>query len=259
MFYVSGQFDLLQNSGYHIIKFLARQHMLSVITLVTFEVIILIMSVVIHEVAHGVAAFWQGDLTAKYAGRLTLNPFKHLDLYGSFIVPLIMIWTVGISFGWAKPVPYNPYNLRNQKTGPALVGIAGPISNIIIAIIFGLAARFLAVNYMSKVDIVTNLFNMNFENLVISVSGSFSAIFFLIFSMIALINILLAFFNLIPIPPLDGSKLLFAILPISTRTQIVMEQMGFVFLLLFIFVFSNFLGVFLSFVRSAFFYYIVGV
>jgi len=233
--------------------------MLSVIILVIFEVIILVMSVVIHEVAHGVSAFWQGDLTAKYAGRLTLNPFKHLDLYGSFIVPLAMILIAGVPFGWAKPVPYNPYNLRNQKTGPALVGIAGPITNIIIAIIFGLAARFLAINYLSKVDIIANLFSMNYENLVFSVSGSFTSIFFLLFSMIALINILLAFFNLIPIPPLDGSKVLFAILPISTRTQIVMEQMGFVFLLIFIFVFSNVLGSFLYLIRTMFFHYIVGV
>lgn len=233
--------------------------MLSVTILVIFEVVILVMSVVIHEVAHGVAAFLQGDLTAKYAGRLTLNPFKHLDLYGSFIVPLIMILTVGIGFGWAKPVPYNPYNLRNQKYGPALVGIAGPITNIIIAVIFGLAARFLAVTYMSKVDIIGNLFSMNYGNLVFSVSGSFTAIFFLLFSMIALINIFLAFFNLIPIPPLDGSKVLFAILPISPRTQIVMEQMGFVFLLIFIFVFSNVLGFFLYYIRTMFFQYIVGV
>jgi Zn-dependent protease len=82
-----------------------------------FLIAILLMSVVIHEVAHGYAALWQGDVTAKYAGRLTLNPIKHLDLFGSIIVPGILAMIGGIVFGWAKPVPYNPYNLKNQRWG----------------------------------------------------------------------------------------------------------------------------------------------
>src|ERR1041384_3295066 len=107
-----------------------------------FQIAILIMSVVIHEVSHGYAASMLGDETACYQGRLTLNPIKHLDLVGSFIVPVIAYMTGGFIFGWAKPVPYNPYNLRPGRWSEALVAIAGPISNISLAIIFGLILRF---------------------------------------------------------------------------------------------------------------------
>jgi len=233
--------------------------MLNESIIIVFEILILVMSVVIHEVSHGLAAFWQGDSTAKYAGRLTLNPFKHLDFWGSFVVPLLMIFTLGLSFGWAKPVPYNPYNLRDQRKGPALVGLAGPASNIIVALIFGFSARLISINYMAKLDIVGNLFNMDFEKLAFNVSGSFSSIFFLLLCMIAMINIFLAFFNLIPIPPLDGSKLLFSFLPMQTKTKIFLEQFGFTFLLLFIMLFSGVLGFFLSLIRFLFFRYVIGM
>lgn len=217
------------------------------------------MSVVVHEVSHGIMALKLGDPTAKYAGRLTLNPFKHLDLWGSFVVPLVMIFSLGVAFGWAKPVPYNPYNLKNQRTGPALVGLAGPLSNIIVALIFGLAARFITMNSLIKVDIIQNLMSGNYENLSFSVSGSFSSIFFLLFSMIIIINLFLAFFNLIPIPPLDGSKLLFAFLRLKNETVIMLEQFGFMFLLFFVFIFSGVLGFFLQIILGFFFRYVVGI
>lgn len=229
------------------------------IILIIFQVAILIMSVVIHEVSHGVSALWLGDPTAKYAGRLTLNPIKHLDLWGSFIVPLVMILALGFGFGWAKPVPYNPYNLRDQKRGPAIVGLAGPLSNIIVALIFGLGARFIPLGSVIKVDIVQNLMRFNFSDLAVAISGSFASIFFLIFVMIVFINVILAFFNLIPIPPLDGSKLLFSIIPLRTETKIMLEQFGFVFLLMFIFLFSGLLGSFLIGALSLFFRYVVGL
>lgn len=229
------------------------------IIIIFFQVAILIMSVVIHEVSHGAIALWLGDPTAKYAGRLTLNPFKHLDWWGSFAVPLIMIFTLGFGFGWAKPVPYNPYNLRDQRKGPALVGLSGPLSNLVVALIFGLAARFIYINSLIKLDIVQNLLDRNYESLSIAISGSLSSIFFLIFSMIVVINVFLAFFNLIPIPPLDGSKLMFAILRLKTETVIMLEQFGFIFLLIFIFAFSGVLGFFLNFVLSFFFRYVVGL
>src|SRR3989338_10071713 len=95
-----------------------------------FQIAILIFSVVIHEVSHGYAALALGDHTAEAEGRLTLNPLKHLDLFGSIILPLLSYSMGGFIFGWAKPVPYNPYNLRNQKWGPAIVGVAGPPANI---------------------------------------------------------------------------------------------------------------------------------
>jgi len=151
-----------------------------------FSIVILIFSAVIHEVSHGYIAYMQGDNTAKYAGRLTLNPLKHLELFGSFILPLISYFLGGFIIGWAKPVPYNPYNLRNQRWGEALVAFAGPAVNILIALIFGLAIRFSLLPSLSVV-----------------------------FATIVLINLILATFNLIPVPPLDGSKILFSIFPNS--------------------------------------------
>src|SRR6185369_136655 len=107
-----------------------------------FSIIILIFSVIIHEVSHGYAAYMQGDNTAKYAGRLTLNPLKHLEWFGSFFLPVISYFLGGFIIGWAKPVPFNPYNLRNHRWGEALVAVAGPAANILIALIFGLSIRF---------------------------------------------------------------------------------------------------------------------
>jgi len=178
------------------------------------QLAVLLMSIVIHEVSHGIVALWQGDPTAKLMGRLTLNPIKHLDFLGSFLVPMIFMFTAGFLFGWAKPVPYNPYNLRNQKWGAAMVGAAGPISNFVIAIVFGIALRFFPV--ASDLAFMQNLFQ--------------------VFIIIVTLNILLGVFNLVPIPPLDGSKLLFSILPPHmSHIQRMLEQYGFIILLFFIF------------------------
>ena len=150
-----------------------------------FSIAILIMSVVIHEVSHGYMAYYFGDVTAKMAGRLTLNPFSHLDMMGSVIVPTIAFMTTGFIFGWAKPVPYNPYNLRNAKIAEPMVALAGPLSNFIVALFFGLLIRLGIIPF----DLIQPV------------------------SLIVLINIILGSFNLVPIPPLDGSKILFGILP----------------------------------------------
>lgn len=220
---------------------------MSEIVLIGFYLIVLLYSIIIHEVSHGLAALWLGDPTAKYAGRLSLNPKSHIDLWGSVLIPLMMLVASSFqyAFGWAKPVPYNPYNLSNQKWGPALVGLAGPASNICIALIFALSARFINLPYLTKIDIVNN-FNQ-WGDIATSISGNLSAIFFEIFVMIVFWNTLMAFFNLIPIPPLDGSKLLFSVLPIKTETKIAMEQFGFVFLIIFIFLFQGPMGQFLSY------------
>ncbi len=177
-----------------------------------FYVAILIMSVVVHEVAHGYAAEKLGDPTAKLAGRLTLNPIKHLDLFGSIILPFILVISnAGFVFGWAKPVPYNPHNLRDQKKGTIIVAIAGILANLCIAIIFGLVFR-AAVAYGFGNDALY------------SVLGT-----------IVFLNILLAVFNLIPIPPLDGSKILFALLPPHLRhIEHTLERYGIIVLILFI-------------------------
>ncbi len=196
-----------------------------------FYIAILIMSVVIHEVSHGFVAEYFGDDTARNAGRLTLNPLKHLDLFGSVILPTLMFFSTGFVFGWAKPVPYNPYNLSNRKWGTMAVAAAGILANLFIAIIFGLFIRF-------------------------TLNSNLPAGFYVITSSIVITNLALAFFNLVPIPPLDGSKILFSILPASLySTMAVIEQYSFFILLIFIFYFSNFLHPILSFLYS----YLTGI
>jgi len=176
-----------------------------------FSILILILSVVIHEVSHGYAALFLGDTTAKYEGRLTLNPLKHLDPFGSVILPLMLaILPGGLIFGWAKPVPYNPYNLRNRRWGELLVAIAGPASNIAVALVLSIVIRLAPV---------------------LSLSLSFVQLLFVA----VLINVLLAIFNLVPIPPLDGSKILFNLFPgLALEMRGFLERWGFMFLLFFI-------------------------
>jgi Zn-dependent protease len=152
-----------------------------------FSIIILIFSVIIHEVSHGYMANVLGDPTPRLHGRLSLNPLKHLEWFGSLILPALCYWMGGFIFGWAKPVLINPYNLKYGKWGEALVAVAGPISNILLATIFSMIIRF------SPVGLSEAMIQF--------------------FGTIVIINLVLATFNLIPIPPLDGSKILFALLP----------------------------------------------
>ena len=123
------------------------------IVLVGFYLAILLYTVILHEIAHGVMALWLGDKTAQYVGRLTLNPISHVDVVGSILVPIGMFFTTGLSFGWAKPVPYNPYNLKNQNWGPVAVAFAGPGSNFLIAGIAAVLARLLPVGAAERQDI----------------------------------------------------------------------------------------------------------
>lgn len=176
-----------------------------------FAIIILIMSVVVHEVSHGYAALMMGDKTAYYQKRLTLNPLVHLDLWGSIIVPALFYMLGGFIIGWAKPVPYNPYNLKNQRWGEVWVAAAGPLSNIFLAVVFGLLVRF--------------------------GMGVFPEPFIVIAQTTVFINLILAFFNLVPIPPLDGSKILFGILPqYMQKFRLALERYGLIFVLLFVFI-----------------------
>ena len=190
---------------------------------VIVEIIILIFSVVMHEVSHGYAALALGDKTAQYSGRLTLNPLKHIDPFGSVLLPALTAMLGGPVFGWAKPVPYNPYNLKNQKWGPAIVGAAGPLVNLLIAIFFGLLIRFSSlISTGVSAEFITNFISMAF--------------------VISKINLWLAIFNLVPIPPLDGSKVLFALLPYRWRgIEVMLERYGFFILLIFIFFFAQLL------------------
>lgn len=181
-------------------------------TIFIFSLIILIFSVIIHELAHGYTALWLGDPTAKFAGRLTLNPISHIDIMGSIIVPFILIITnTPILIGWAKPVPFNPYNLRNQKWGELMIAVAGPLSNIAIAVVFGLFVRF------------GQGFGLSQSIIELSV-------------IVVLINLVLAIFNLVPIPPLDGSKILFSLIPKSARKiQAMLEGWGLILVFVFVF------------------------
>lgn len=182
-------------------------------------IVILIFSAVVHEVCHGLAANALGDPTARMMGRLTLNPIVHIDPVGSIAIPLILAISAFMGaplmlFGWAKPVPYNPYNLSNQQWGPAIVGLAGPAANFILAIVFGLALRFLPIESMGQgtpIDAVA-----------------------IVFSAIVYLNLILGVFNLVPIPPLDGSKLLFAIPGISWQAKMLMERYGLILVVMFI-------------------------
>ena len=200
-----------------------------------FSIAILILSVVVHEVSHGYIAYLLGDPTAKRAGRLSMNPLKHLDLTGSFIVPLMLVLLKSsFVFGWAKPVPYNPYNLKNQKWGPGLVAISGPLSNFLIAGVFGLVALFLPLDQTAKTEIGLAAVN----GAAIFGAGDAPALFYFS-SMVVWINVFLGIFNFIPIPPLDGSKVLFSFLPYKwTNAQIFLEKYGFFILLFFLFSFS---------------------
>jgi len=183
-----------------------------------FYIAVLVMSVVVHEVSHGFAAEYFGDHTARFAGRLTLNPLKHLDPFGSVILPALLVFIQSpFLIGWAKPVPYNPDNLSDKKKGELWVAAAGVLSNLFLALLFGLIMRF-------------------------GIQMQLSQELLHIVSLIVMVNLSLAIFNLVPIPPLDGSKILFSLLPASMYGFIeFMEQYSLFILILFIVAFSKYL------------------
>ncbi len=190
--------------------------------LAIFTILALILSVILHEVAHGYAAYLLGDPTAKMAGRLTLNPVSHIDPVGSILIPGFLVLThAGILFGWAKPVPYNPYNLKDQRWGEAIVGSAGVLTNLFLALLFALIAR---ISYAYGIPTFGDLA-----------------------STVCFVNLFLGMFNLVPFPPLDGFTVLRGLLPFKYALTLrefeeKLQRGGIITLLIVLFLFSQFLS-----------------
>ena len=193
-------------------------------------VVLVMFSAIVHEVAHGWVAYRLGDPTAKEAGRLTLDPRAHLDGFGSVLLPLIMAFLGGPVFAFARPVPYNPYRLRHPRRDELLVALAGPASNVLQALLgtallgafWGLAPSIYASGVIS-LDVVSALLNL--------------------FSTYVYVNLVLCFFNLIPFPPLDGSKIVLYFLKGEARRKFYeLSQYAMFGLILVLYVLPSLLG-----------------
>jgi len=176
---------------------------------------LLVPAIIIHEVSHGWAAYLLGDPTAKDRGRLSLNPVRHIDPWGTILLPLLMVSVLGFGFGYAKPVPINPYRFRDYRQGMFLTGIAGPASNLLLAAASGMLFRVLPAGIVAELLYV-----------------------------FALMNLALMFFNLIPIPPLDGSRVLPLFLSDSAlETYHAVERYGFVILIAVLWLLPSYLNI----------------
>lgn len=184
---------------------------------VVIVLIIVVVSVILHELSHGLVAYWLGDRTAKDAGRLTFNPIRHIDPVMSILVPVVLYMLRAPVFGGAKPVPVNYHNLKWHEWGMALVAVAGPLTNFLIAFIAFLIGHFSGLLY-----------------------GGGGEMPEFIFTELVFINLGFMIFNLIPIPPLDGSRILYAIAPDGFRNILIsMERYGFIIVYLMIFLFGE--------------------
>ena len=184
---------------------------LSIVQTIAVWILPVVFAITIHEVAHGWVAKKQGDKTAFLLGRLTLNPLKHIDLVGTIIIPvLLLVSSSGFIFGWAKPVPVDMRNFKNPKKSMALVAVAGPVSNLLMAVFWALIIR---------LGVVINAEEVSLPLIYTGIAG-------------ISINLVLAIINLIPVPPLDGSRIVSALLPDQWAYQYNrLERYGFIILL----------------------------
>jgi Zn-dependent protease len=188
---------------------------LTIIQIITIWTIPLLFAITLHEVAHGWVASWFGDSTAKLLGRLSINPIKHIDPIGTVLVPILMLLFSNFIFGWAKPVPVDPRNLHNPRRDMALVALAGPLSNLLMAFFWGLIAK------MGMVVIEAGNTWLGIPLSQMGMAG-------------IMINVVLAVLNILPIPPLDGGKIFASLLPSRMAYQLsVIEPYSF-FILIFL-------------------------
>lgn len=201
---------------------LERHHALHSEELLFF--LALIPTVILHEVSHGVVANWFGDDTAKRAGRLSLNPIRHIDPFGTVLLPILLIVTTHSAFGWAKPVPVRVDRLRHPRNEAVLVGLAGPVTNVILALIAGFLFRFIGFNTVTHLADPGNI-----------ASWPLGDEFLFLFG---IVNVIIAVFNLIPIPPLDGSAVLERLLPQRALPQYYQLRMLSMFLVIILVLFD---------------------
>jgi Zn-dependent protease len=214
--------------GAAVLYAIATRHVISADALLFFAV--LIPSVILHEVSHGVVALWFGDDTAKRAGRLTLNPVAHIDPMGTVILPAILVLSSGMAFGYARPVPVNTGRLRSPRNHGLLVALAGPFVNVVLALVAALALSVLAPPHLPLVAIL-----LGQGHLVDLGNAGWSVLARVVFEF-GFANVILAAFNLIPVPPLDGSALVERLLPARAwPTYLRLRQYAMVLVLILVF------------------------
>jgi Zn-dependent protease len=211
--------------------------------------ILIIVSLVIslHEASHAFVANLRGDPTARLMGRMTINPLAHIDPLGTLVIPLILFLLQGPIFGWAKPTPINPLNFCHPRRDSALVAFAGPASNFALALVVGILSRLLPLTIGVKTAIIGSALSGEWVALFSLIGRNPFAFLFLILAIMVVINLLLGIFNLLPIPPLDGFKVLLGILPKEVAIRLsALEAYGPLTLIIFLLIFIQFLSPIIS-------------
>ncbi|MEX0621403.1 MAG: site-2 protease family protein [Candidatus Woykebacteria bacterium] len=220
---------------------------ISVLTLMAIVSLVISM----HEASHAYVANKLGDPTARLLGRMTINPGAHIDPIGTIIVPLVLLVLTGFIFGWAKPTPINPLNFSRPRQDSALVAFAGPASNFALAGIVGFFSRLLPISSLEKTTIINLALGGQWSSLFDLIGGNVFSLIFFILAIIVVLNLILGIFNLLPIPPLDGFKIVVGIVPKETALQLAaLERYGPIILIIFIFFFFQLVSPIISAILS---------